>query len=238
MSATSVMALTAPANTKREVFPTGEFCITLPGLGPEAYERVRTCLEDVRSPRLTYYAQSGDLELIVTGHEHEEYGELLGLLVIALARELGLALRSFGMMTWKTAAGEFQPDKWFYVAKAPAIRNRAIVPGEVPPPDLAIEVEISRKARRKLQELYRPAGVPEVWRFDGKVLRIALLRPDGTYADSAASAALLIITPAEMVEWIRRGSTMDDPGAWDRALRGWIRTEVAPRVVKGEGNAL
>ncbi|WP_333312715.1 MULTISPECIES: Uma2 family endonuclease [unclassified Microcoleus] len=42
---------------------------------------------------------------------------------------------------------------------------------EDPPPDLAIEIDITRSSIHRL-ELYASLGVPEVWRYDGKRLTI------------------------------------------------------------------
>ena len=49
-----------------------------------------------------------------------------------------------------------------------------------PPPDLAIEVDISRSSLNKLS-IYADIGVPEVWLYDGQSLRSHQLQPDGGY---------------------------------------------------------
>lgn len=48
-----------------------------------------------------------------------------------------------------------------------------------PPPDLAIEVEISRSAVDKLA-IYADLGVSEVWFYNGESLRMYMLQSDGT----------------------------------------------------------
>jgi Uma2 family endonuclease len=46
--------------------------------------------------------------------------------------------------------------------------------GEDPPPDLVIEVEVSRSVLDRLG-IYAALGVPEVWRHDGETVRVLRL---------------------------------------------------------------
>ena len=55
-----------------------------------------------------------------------------------------------------------------------------------PPPDLAIEIDITSSSVDR-EEIYAALGVPEIWRYDGDTLRIFLLRLDGTYELSETS---------------------------------------------------
>ena len=51
-------------------------------------------------------------------------------------------------------------------------------PNVDPPPDLALEIEISRSALKRMR-IYAGLRVPEVWRFNGEILQIHVLQPDG-----------------------------------------------------------
>ena len=48
------------------------------------------------------------------------------------------------------------------------------IPMSDPPPDLVVEVEMTRSAIDKLR-LFASMGIPEVWRYDGKTLWVGLV---------------------------------------------------------------
>lgn len=66
--------------------------------------------------------------------------------------------------------------------------------------------------------------VPEVWRFDGEVLTIEQLTPDGHY-QAVASSRWLPVRPAQVVPWLVEEDTSDET-AWARRLRQWIQAEL------------
>src|SRR3954454_19090485 len=158
--------------------------IVLRGVGWEGYERMLELVGD-RPIRLTY--DRGDLELMVPSHDHERYKSLLGRLIETLTLELDLPCDAAGSTTWRKQLEDrgLEPDECYYLANAERVSGRKIDLEVDPPPDLAIEVEISRSALDRMG-IYAALGVPEVWRFDGETLRVAQLRADGTYADVAA----------------------------------------------------
>ena len=67
-----------------------------------------------------------------------------------------------------------EPDDCYYLANAAKVRNWATLDLERdPPPDLALEVEITRSCLNRMG-VYAGLGVPEVWRFDGEEWHIHL----------------------------------------------------------------
>ena len=73
-----------------------------------------------------------------------------------------------------------EPDECYY------IQNRGAIHGVIdidlaihPPPDLAVEVDITSWSKNRLP-LYAAIGVPEVWRYDGHELAFLVLK-DGRY---------------------------------------------------------
>src|SRR5204863_3892315 len=61
-----------------------------------------------------------------------------------------------------------EPDECYYVANEPLVRDKLHLDLAVdPPPDLAIEVEISRDSLNR-HRIYAALGVPELWRYDGE----------------------------------------------------------------------
>jgi hypothetical protein len=70
-----------------------------------------------------------------------------------------------------------------------------------PPPDLAIEVEISRSLVSRIG-IYAAIGVPEVWRCDGKKIRFCLLSKDGKYEDGETSLAFPFLRPVHLLPYL------------------------------------
>lgn len=189
-------------------------------------------LLDERHVRLTY--DRGELEFMTLSPEHERTKKLLARLLEALTEELDIDIASYGSMTCRREDLEqgLEPDACYWIANEPRVLGRTDIDfPEDPPPDLALEVEISRSALDRLG-LYARLGVPEVWRWDGQTLRVCLRGPDGRYTESAHSRALPFLPMAELVRFLRAGAAMSEAKllrtfrAWvrDQAARGWATT--------------
>ena len=104
-------------------------------------------------PRVTYL--DGELELVTPSRGHERLASWVGCLLLVYAEEYGIELSSFRNRTLRdelVQAGT-EPDDCFTIGADPTERTR---------PDLAIEVQWSRRGIDKL-EVYRRLGVKEVW---------------------------------------------------------------------------
>src|SRR5207249_4234773 len=98
---------------------------------------------------------------------------------------------------------------------------------DCPNPDMAIEIDLSASEIDR-PGIYAALKVAEVWRFDGELLVIEQLGPDGTYA-RAESSRFLPIRAEEVVRWVVNEDT-DDLANWRERLRVWILAELAPRM--------
>jgi len=77
-----------------------------------------------------------------------------------------------------------EADDCFYIQPEALIRGQKRIDLTVdPPPDLAIEIDITSRTRL---DNYEKLGVPELWRYDGENLEINILQ-NGRYVISAAS---------------------------------------------------
>jgi Uma2 family endonuclease len=70
-----------------------------------------------------------------------------------------------------------------------------------PPPDLAIEIDVSRSSVPR-QPVYAALGVPELWRFNGQTLTVLHRRESGEYEPAESSLALPSLPVAELVPFI------------------------------------
>ena len=199
--------------------------VVLRDVGWEGYETLLKLVGD-RPVRLTY--DRGDLELRVPSLDHERYKSLLGRLVETLTLELDLPCDAAGSTTWRKQIEDrgLEPDECYYLANAPRVAGRQVNLNVDPPPDLAIEVEISRSALDRMG-IYAALGVPEVWRFDGETLRIEILQAEGRYREVPASWNFPFLPANEIVRWLRLGDTMGQT-PWLRLFVNWVREELGP----------
>jgi Uma2 family endonuclease len=174
------------------------------------YLTISRALSERPSLHITY--DRGTLEFTTTSEAHERYKVLFAYLIGAWAVELNIPIRCLGSKTHRRKDIErgAEPDQCFYIKNFDRIRGkRQINLLRDPPPDLVIEIEVSSSAIEKL-ELYAAFKVPEVWRFDGRQLRIAVLGRNGRYRDAPQSLAFPNLPIDELVRFIHLGETEDD----------------------------
>jgi Uma2 family endonuclease len=204
--------------------------VVLHGIGWEGYETMLRLVDDRCRVRLAY--DRGDLEIMSPSRDHEVFGEVLGRVVTTVTEELRIPCLAAGSTTWRKQAEDqgLEPDKCYYLANFPRVRGKKQIDLSIdPPPDLAIEVEISRSAMNRMR-IYAALGVPEVWRYNGEVLRVAQLQADGTYAEVPTSPSLPFLPLDEVARWIRLAEEIEDHSEWGRQFREWVRDELAPRL--------
>jgi len=171
----------------------------------------------------------GTLEIMSPSLKHEGVGRLLGLLIFILAEELDVAIRGARSTTLRREDMErgLEPDECFYTVHADAIRDKEELDLSVdPPPDLAIEIEISRRLMERA-DIYAALGVPELWRHDGVKLRIYVLDDRRTYAEADASPSFPMISPAQLDDLLQQSRGRNDV-EWARLVRSWIRQNLRP----------
>jgi len=207
--------------------------IALRGVSWETYQRLVEETGDDRHVLMAF--NRGVLELTSQGLHHEDAKRHLDRLVESVTEELGISIKSYGSTTWKREQAKrgIEPDECYYfdpakIAEA-KIQKRAGKKdsSDYPAPDLAIEIDMCRSAVDR-PEIYATLGVPEVWRFNGRELRIDRLGDDGVYHPSFESLFVPIL-PAEIVHWVLDDSDEDD-NSWARRLRTWVREELAGRA--------
>ena len=130
------------------------------------------------SGRMTY--DQGTLEIMSPLMPHESGKRLLGRMIEMFTLLRGIDIRSSASTTFRRTDLKrgFEADESYYIQFAAQIRsNRDIDLSIDPPPDLVVEVEMTRSAIDKLR-LFASMGIPEVWRYDGKTLWIGSLQKD------------------------------------------------------------
>jgi Uma2 family endonuclease len=136
--------------------------IVLYNIDWQAYKTICGAVVDHPRVRMTYDGKA--LELMVTSVIHDNWSRLFGLVIFTLARFCRKKIRSCGSFTHQREDIErgFEPDECFYVANLEAIKGKEEIDlGKDPPPDLSIEVDISRSSLDRMA-IFAAFRVPEV----------------------------------------------------------------------------
>jgi Uma2 family endonuclease len=204
------------------VVPHPETRVVLSNISWATYEAI---LADSDSCGKRFVYDRGTLEIMSPSAEHEWYHRLLGRLVEAFTLERDIPIHSTGATTLKAQLKDrgLEPDQSYYITNELLVRGRDDLNlAQDPPPDLAIEVEISRSAVDKLV-IYSDLGVLEVWFYDGESLRMCLLQSDGTYVTKARSSLLPQLT-TEILEGFLSRRHESDETTWVRSFHEWVRS--------------
>ncbi len=159
---------------------------------------------------------------------HGISSRLIGRLIVVLTEELSLPIRACGDMTCDREDLErgLEPDESFYIQNVAAIQGKPLIDLAVdPPPDLGVEVDLSRSSRTRMA-VYAAIRVPEVWRFDGATLRAYLLNAAGEYAESKLSRCFPELEVADLVPFLQKLQSLDD-NSLVRAFRDWVRQQIS-----------
>src|SRR5436305_1956903 len=119
-------------------------CLRLSYVDWEMYTQLLRTFAERPRVRLTY--DDGELEIMSPSLEHDDDGDFLGYMVRVLTEELGLPVHGGGSVTLRRKIKKkgLEPDRCFWIANAHRITGvRRLDLRRHPPPDLAIEVDVS-----------------------------------------------------------------------------------------------
>lgn len=217
---TSVIAppTATPVVPDHAVEDAGHLCIH--GVTWDAFELALQALDGQRL-RVTY--DRGSLELMVLSYLHEQGKSRLRKMVDVLAEELDVEIESLGSTTCRRRESErgIEPDECWYIPHAVEMRGRRTLDFEVdPPPDLALEIEVSRTVIDRLS-VYQALRVPEIWRSDGRSVRILVFDEEGQYREVEESGMLPGIRASELARFL---AMANDEGELRmiREFRAWV----------------
>lgn len=128
----------------------------------------------------------------------------------------------FGSTTFKRQdiAKGVEPDQCFYIENyAVMIGKRRLDLSADPPPDLAIEVDVTSKTGL---EAYQSLGVPELWRMEEGKLRISVLR-DGQYQEASFSPHFPKFPIVDGISEFLRRSQTEGRSQTLKAFRQWVQ---------------
>ncbi|MBN3926514.1 Uma2 family endonuclease [Nostoc sp. NMS4] len=186
-------------------------------------ENILAEMGERRAARISY--SHGWLEIMVPLPEHEKDKELIGDLVKILLDKLQIDFEPFGSTTLKNERmlQAVEPDTSFYIQNQAAIIGKNRIDLNIdPPPDLAIEIDITSRTRFQNYEIL---GVPELWRHTQQGLEILILQ-EGKYIKSESSPNFPNIPIIELVnKYVQQCLTIGRSQAM-RNFRDWVKNNL------------
>jgi Uma2 family endonuclease len=147
----------------------------------------------------------GRMEIMTVGRRHEIIKKAIGRLLEAFADEHEIDIEGVGNVTCRKQDVErgLEPDECYYVTSVYGGPDDVLDLSNNPPPDLAIEVEVSHGLGTR-RAIYSDLGVPELWRFDGARVEVMELASGGTYKPVEKSRFFPTLDIAEFSQFVVR----------------------------------
>ncbi len=189
------------------------------------WEQYEALLEDLGEdrcvPRINYC--NGILELMSPLPAHERPHRIMAYIVTTLLDAQGRDWEDFGSTTFKKPrkAG-LEPDTCFYIQNAE--RARSLMRMDMasdPPPDLAIEADVTSKTTL---DAYQVLQVPEVWLYDNGNLTVQLLH-NSEYQESSSSLVFPNLPICDLIPRLINQAFQEGTSAMLRDLRRQMQAE-------------
>jgi len=175
--------------------------ISVQNVSWQDFETLLTELPEKRSTRIAYYR--GTLEIMSPLASHERPHRIIGYIVTAILDAQERDWDDFGSTTLKRPqiAG-VEPDTCFYIQNAAQVRGCTHMDlSTYPPPDLAIESDVTSKTTL---DAYTALRVPEVWIYRSQQLKLYVLQESG-YVETSISPIFPDLAIAELIpEWVQK----------------------------------
>jgi Uma2 family endonuclease len=176
----------------------------------EQYEAILESLGNSRrTPRLIYSNRT--LEIMSPLPAHERPNRIIADVVKVLFDSEERDWEDFGSTTFKdqTKSAGLEPDTGFYIQNAERVRDRVRIDLNIdPPPDLAIETDVTSKTTL---EAYQKIGVPEVWIYNEAQFKINLLRGneyiESTFSPTFPDQSIPELIPQLLIQAFEIGSS-------------------------------
>ncbi len=192
----------------------------------EMYEQLLEEYGEKRGARINY--SQGVLEIMVPLPEHEDDKVMIADFIKVILEEWEMEFRSLGSTTFKSQQmlQGLEADDCFYIENEAAVRGKKRIDLTLdPPPDLAIEIDITSRTRLNN---YQVLGVRELWRFNGTNLEINLLQA-GRYTQVRESPHFPGLALLEVIPQRLEQSKIEGRNKTIKAFRAWVKTQIEER---------
>ncbi|MBV8885754.1 MAG: Uma2 family endonuclease [Chroococcidiopsidaceae cyanobacterium CP_BM_RX_35] len=193
----------------------------------EEFEAILEELGDRCSVRVAYYDKT--LEVMTPLPEHEYFKEAIGDAIKDIAETLELDYESYGSTTWRrqTKQAGLEANNCFYFQNEAIVRGRLDINlAQDPPPDLALEVDLTNKLLERFS-IYARLAVPELWCYEDGKLKICHLQGEQYVKVDRSSVfpELDVRALPQLIDENRSAGRL----ALRRSVRAWVREQVEER---------
>ena len=206
---------------KQIILPPGQQLL-ITDVNWQTYEQLLEEFGEKRGSRINY--SQGFLEIMVPLPEHEDDKVMIADFVKVLLEELDIEFRSLGSTTFKseTMKQGLEADDCFYIENEAAVRGKKRIDLSVdPPPDLALEIDLTSRTRFNN---YEALGVGELWRFSGTKLEINVLQ-EGEYIQVIESPHFPGFSLGEALPDYLERSKIEGRNQTMKVFRAWVRQQ-------------
>jgi Uma2 family endonuclease len=193
--------------------------VLMDGVSWETYEALLADGGDHRQTRVAF--DQGVLEIVTPSFEHELRRDVVSGVAEEILNTRGQDYLRSGSTTFKEEGLRrgFEPDASFYVAHAARVRGLSRIDlGSDPPPDLVIEVDMTRSSLDKLP-ICAALLVPEVWRYRDAKVYIYRLVGSG-YVEVDRSEVLPGLTSTQLTAFAQEG-LWEPRQTWRQRIQDW-----------------
>ncbi len=183
------------------------------------FENILQDLGEERNTRIAY--SNGVLSIMAPLPAHETSKVCIGDFVKILLDELDKNYISLGSTTFKNDKMKkaVEPDDCFYIQHFERVLGKSRIDLSIdPPPELAIEVDLTSKNQL---EAYEGLGVLELWRYDAGKLRIDSLK-QGRYVEVAQSPSFPSWLTKQSIEQSIKRAMAVGQGKANKEFRRWV----------------
>ncbi|MCL1463124.1 Uma2 family endonuclease [Argonema galeatum A003/A1] len=209
---------------KQLIVPPGN-TVQMENVSWEMFENILQSMAEGYAARIAY--NNGILEIKMPLPKHERAKSIISDLIKLLLEELDIDCECFASSTFKREDMQsgVEPDDCFYIENEPVMRGKTEIDLTVdPPPDLALEIDNTSDSRVRFNS-YQALGVPELWRYDGRELKIYLLQ-DKKYVESNISPNFPGLPIAEIITQYVKQSQTAGRSPTMKAFRAWVREQL------------
>lgn len=197
-------------------------CLLLHDVSWPEFEAILEELGNHRSTRIAY--DNGLLEIMAPLPEHEYFKQSISIAIEDIAEALNRHYESYGSTTLRRKAEQagIEADNCFYFQNEARIRGKLTFDlDQDPPPDLALEIDITTKSLARFP-IYARLGVPEIWYYDEGTLNIYLLQQH-EYVEVEQSQVFSTLRVQELPRLIEQNREQGRL-ALRRAVREWVKS--------------
>ncbi len=207
--------------------------LDLGGIGWDRYVTISDALPERRGVRLAYL--DGSLTFLTLSRRHDWFVDQLDTIVkvVALACDISLDVAGSATLRREDRGAGVEGDRTYYLGASAELMGGPIDIDLTtqPPPDLAIEVEVTHPAD-KVMRIYARLGIPEVWRIDAgrETVGFWVLDEGGAYQPAARSRGLPILGPEDVLAQLYLADEFRSFNRWHAQLTQWVRDVILPRI--------